>query len=708
MASKGSVFKNATLKEGLKEVLPTEGGRDVSYAIAVDGTGAVTFGSSTGSTGTVGTGETRNIGSPITAISASPTKGTAHSVLGSLDGFVHFGAARILIGGGGGVASIAASKSFFGAAAAAGEQICVVDLARAKTVANWSAAAGVSGLSWSSCGSSLAAISKDALVRVWDPRTSLIPVATSGYFHISNKPSSVLWLSGGLDSLLLTTGTSKGRDRECALWDVRSLRDPLFVQKVDSAGGTLMPLFDEDSKLLFLAGRGESTIRTYEVTSSAITQTPTAFMTSRPILAATLAPKPLLDVMDCEVARLMIVGSGSNGSNVVFPVKVNVERKDKSEFQTDLFPDTTELNASLSATQWLSGINGNIVKVSLDPTKPVTRSVVQSVVVDVPKQAPPPPLTAVAALNGRSTPVSRSGTPVGFRSSTPNRMAPPTLLSTTAYQNGDASSPVSPYHPISPLNRPLSPEIPAKPEHLRMVSPPPAIAPAIATIDYEQLEKTFSKVFDERVKELEKAQEDRMSLLVGVLEKLVGRVEVLEGKVGGVLGAQSEALVRGGVLEEKVGAVLTRISKIEEQVNWVPALVETGIEKVLGRVGELDAKGSDLEKRLREMEGSVVEKIKSELEVVSAKVTADVGVLVSDALENVAEREKEKEKEAKRSSLRIAAIPNMGISTQLSKLKEMALASGGGLRSASPGNVSSEEDGVLSDEVGEQAVKHEA
>ncbi|ORY50596.1 DUF1900-domain-containing protein [Rhizoclosmatium globosum] len=652
MASKGSVFKNATLKEGLKEVLPTEGGRDVSYAIAVDGTGAVTFGSSTGSTGTVGTGETRNIGSPITAISASPTKGTAHSVLGTLDGRRR--------------SSIAASKSFFGAAAAAGEQICVVDLARAKTVANWSAAAGVSGLSWSSCGSSLAAISKDALVRVWDPRTSLIPVATSGYFHISNKPSSVLWLSGGLDSLLLTTGTSKGRDRECALWD-----------KVDSAGGTLMPLFDEDSKLLFLAGRGESTIRTYEVTSSAITQTPTAFMTSRPILAATLAPKPLLDVMDCEVARLMIVGSGSNGSNVVFPVKVNVERKDKSEFQTDLFPDTTELNASLSATQWLSGINGNIVKVSLDPTKPVTRTVVQST---------PPPLTAVTALNGRSTPVSRSGTPVGFRSSTPNRMAPPTLLSTTAYQNGDASSPVSPYHPI--------------PEHLRMVSPPPAIAPAIATIDYEQLEKTFSKVFDERVKELEKAQEDRMSLLVGVLEKLVGRVEVLEGKVGGVLGAQSEALVRGGVLDEKVGAVLTRISKIEEQVNWVPALVETGIEKVLGR--------SDLEKRLREMEVSVVEKIKSELEVVSAKVTADVGVLVSDAVENVAEREKEKEKEAKRSSLRIAAIPNMGISTQLSKLKEMALASGGGLRSASPGNVSSEEDGVLSEEVGEQVVKHEA
>ena len=45
------------------------------------------------------------------------------------------------------------------------------------------------------------------------------------------------------------------RDREIAVWDARALSSPLTRESVATAPGVLLPLYDEDSNMLFLVGK---------------------------------------------------------------------------------------------------------------------------------------------------------------------------------------------------------------------------------------------------------------------------------------------------------------------------------------------------------------------------------------------------------------------------------------------------------------------
>ena len=67
------------------------------------------------------------------------------------------------------------------------------------------------------------------------------------------KPSGVVWC--GVTDTLFTTGFSKMRDREYALWDVRSLGKALFMEKLDTSQGLLSPLYDADTNMVYLAGK---------------------------------------------------------------------------------------------------------------------------------------------------------------------------------------------------------------------------------------------------------------------------------------------------------------------------------------------------------------------------------------------------------------------------------------------------------------------
>jgi hypothetical protein len=52
------------------------------------------------------------------------------------------------------------------------------------------------------------------------------------------------------------------RDREVAVWDTRALATPLVREALDTAPGLLLPLFDPDTNMLFLAGKVRPSIRT--------------------------------------------------------------------------------------------------------------------------------------------------------------------------------------------------------------------------------------------------------------------------------------------------------------------------------------------------------------------------------------------------------------------------------------------------------------
>ncbi|XP_064108232.1 coronin-7-like isoform X3 [Macrobrachium nipponense] len=219
----------------------------------------------------------------------------------------------------------------------------------------------VQNLCWNGSGSLLVTSSKDRTVRVIDPRTSKVAYEAEG--HKSPKDSRIVWL--GHTDRILSTGWDASRVREVRIRDVRNFSKPYKVQPFDSSTGILMPLFDPDTNMLFLAGKADVSIMYWEVTDKE------PFLTeglkhngSVQTKGACLVPKRGLDVMSGEVNRLLQLTS-----NAIIPITYQVPRKTYREFHADIFPDTPGYEPSSTVSQWLGGANIPTKNVSLDPAK---------------------------------------------------------------------------------------------------------------------------------------------------------------------------------------------------------------------------------------------------------------------------------------------------------------------------------------------------
>ncbi|KAF9933415.1 Coronin-7 [Mortierella alpina] len=218
----------------------------------------------------------------------------------------------------------------------------------------------VSSISWKSDGTRLATTCKDAQIRVFDVRQQDTPIQT-GQGHVGNRPSRVVWL--GEKDVLFTSGFNKMREKENAVWNANNLSKPLELKRMDSSSGLAFPLYDEDTSIVFLPSKGESTIRWLEIAESSPFMTEgTAFGAQGPVAGAALFPKQLMNVMQTEVARLLTVNVNS-----LWPVNVHVPRRTYLDFHADLYPDTKSDTPGLEANEWLQGENRPVPRVSLDP-----------------------------------------------------------------------------------------------------------------------------------------------------------------------------------------------------------------------------------------------------------------------------------------------------------------------------------------------------
>ncbi|KAB7497235.1 Coronin-7 [Armadillidium nasatum] len=227
----------------------------------------------------------------------------------------------------------------------------------------------VQSCSWRGNGSLLVTTAKDKTIRVLDPRSKIVAYEAEG--HKTPKDSRVTWL--GDTDRILSTGFDAHRTRELRIRDIRNFNKPLKVQTFDSSTGTLIPLYDPDTNMLFLAGKADVTIMYWEISDK------DPFMTeglkhngkedvfvlcSLQTKGACLVPKRGLNVMSGEVNRLLQLTS-----NAIVPLTYQVPRKTYREFHADLFPDTSGHNPSVTIQQWLNGANNPVKKISLDPAK---------------------------------------------------------------------------------------------------------------------------------------------------------------------------------------------------------------------------------------------------------------------------------------------------------------------------------------------------
>lgn len=217
-------------------------------------------------------------------------------------------------------------------------------------------------LSWKRDGSLLASSSKDKMLRVFDPRAQLTPVQSAKSLQ-SNKDSRILWAK---DDLLLTTGFDTMRTREVRLWDSRKLSSSVSSQSLGTSSGTLLPLFDDDTGLLMLAGIGDTAVECFEVSTSDPFLTQVSHcLTDASTRGVAMVPKLALDVTSCEVVRVLQLTD-----SCIVPISYQVPRKNSGyEFHDDLYPDTVGTTPAMSADEWWQGGNKQVDKVSLHPDK---------------------------------------------------------------------------------------------------------------------------------------------------------------------------------------------------------------------------------------------------------------------------------------------------------------------------------------------------
>ncbi|XP_046480560.1 coronin-7 isoform X3 [Neodiprion pinetum] len=219
----------------------------------------------------------------------------------------------------------------------------------------------IQSLSWKQDGTLLATSCKDKQVRIIDPRSSRCIVNTSPS-HQSIKDSRIVWL--GDKDRILTTGFDSARLRQVYIRDLRNLSEPVKTLELDCSTGILMPLFDPDTNMLFLAGKGDTTILYMEVTEREPHLVEGIRHSGEQTKGGCLVPKRALNVMQAEVNRLLQLTS-----NMVIPIMYQVPRKTYRDFHADIYPETAGSVAQNTAAAWIKGHDAPVPKISLDPSK---------------------------------------------------------------------------------------------------------------------------------------------------------------------------------------------------------------------------------------------------------------------------------------------------------------------------------------------------
>mgnify|MGYP002712298191 CR=1 FL=1 len=166
----------------------------------------------------------------------------------------------------------------------------------------------------------------------------------------------------GSRNKIFTFGFSKTSERQYSIWDPSNLDKPIHSENIDTASGILMPFYDDDTNMLYLAGKGDGNIRYYELVDEApYIYYLTEFKSNSPQRGMGFFPKLGMDLSSCEIARFLKVTA-----NAVEPISFCVPRK-SDIFQDDLYPPTFSGQPALSASQWLGGSNADPKKIEIKP-----------------------------------------------------------------------------------------------------------------------------------------------------------------------------------------------------------------------------------------------------------------------------------------------------------------------------------------------------
>uniref|UniRef100_A0A8C2TPJ8 Coronin n=1 Tax=Coturnix japonica TaxID=93934 RepID=A0A8C2TPJ8_COTJA len=235
---------------------------------------------------------------------------------------------------------------------------------------------------WNRNGSLLVTTCKDKKVRVIDPRKQTV-VAERFAPHEGLRPVRAIFTREGH---IFTTGFTRMSQRELGLWDPKNFEEPIALQEMDTSNGVLLPFYDADSSIVYLCGKGDSSIRYFEITDEApYVHYLNTYSSKEPQRGMGFMPKRGLDVSKCEIARFFKLHERK-----CEPIVMTVPRK-SDLFQDDLYPDTPGPEPALEADEWLSGKDAEPILISLrDGYVPVKNRELKVVKKNILDSKPPP------------------------------------------------------------------------------------------------------------------------------------------------------------------------------------------------------------------------------------------------------------------------------------------------------------------------------
>ncbi|KAK3786095.1 hypothetical protein RRG08_045481 [Elysia crispata] len=205
-------------------------------------------------------------------------------------------------------------------------------------------------------GSRFVCTCKDKKLRVLDSHTGAI--LQEGQGHMGAKPAQCTYLKNGQ---IFTSGFSRMSERQYALWDENDLSKSIVMEEIDSSNGVMFIFYDPDTNMVYLAGKGDSLIRYYEVTNEApYVHYLELYQSKQPQRGIGFMPKRGLNVNNNEIARFYKLHN--QGLCEIIPF--TVPRKSEL-FQDDLYPDTASDTPAISASDFFEGKNAPPVLVSL-------------------------------------------------------------------------------------------------------------------------------------------------------------------------------------------------------------------------------------------------------------------------------------------------------------------------------------------------------
>jgi coronin-7 len=215
-------------------------------------------------------------------------------------------------------------------------------------------------VAWSTDGSQLAALNKKGVLAIGDVRTADDTFLTGG-INISGtfrQPQSVFFMK---NNKLCVMGLDKTRKPSIAWYSEGAEEKKATLQSMSS--GFCLPMYDEDTDLLFLTCRGSSSVTIYDVAESKGIVQFTALSTStfeHVAKGACLIAKRAVNAFGAEIQRIYVQGSGA-----LIPHGIKIPRK-KIGFAPELFPDALDAVPALTAEAYLSGENSAPNRVSME------------------------------------------------------------------------------------------------------------------------------------------------------------------------------------------------------------------------------------------------------------------------------------------------------------------------------------------------------